>query len=69
MATYLVHNNNTLGYSENYAPEKSSCSMIVMAVDYMAGGEPTTIDRQVSVNTANARIATKEDFARFKVIV
>ena len=66
---YIVHNENTLGYSHNYSPDKVACTMVVMAIDYMRGGEPTTIDRMVSVSTANARLATKKDFERFGVIV
>lgn len=69
MNAYLVHNENTLGYTDMYEEGKPFCIMIVIAVDYTRGGEPTTIDRTVLVNTANARIATKEDFEHFKVIV
>lgn len=69
MNTYLIHNENTLGYSDDYEEGKQFCVMVVMAVDYMRGGEPTTIDRVVLVNTANARVATKEDFEHFNTII
>ena len=68
MATFLVLDENTLGYSENYSPDKSFCSMIVMRADCLRGGDPTTMDRSVLVNIAKARIATKEDFEHFKVL-
>lgn len=64
---YIVYNDNTLGYTGNF--RKPFCSMIVLRVDYMAGGDPLTIGKVVLVNTDKARLATKEDFERFKVIV
>ena len=71
MAKYYIHNNNTLVYPLGVDPgdlySHPCFSAIVIAVDYMAGGEPTLIDREVLVNSANAREATPEDGKRFKV--
>lgn len=71
MAKYYIHNDNTLGYPLGADTINLSItpffSMVVMAVDYMRGGDPTLIDRDVLVNSANAREATPSDLQHFKV--
>ena len=42
---------------------------VVMAVDVDKGGDPTLIDRDILVEAAKAREATKEDCERFKIKV
>lgn len=64
---YIVKDENTLGYTVGEAVFGKTVLFIVMAVDYMKGGEPTMIDRESVAVAGSYRKATKADEERFKV--
>jgi len=61
---YIVADENKLGYTIG-KPSKKIARMVVMAVDYIKGGDPTLIDRETLA--INFREATLEDEQKFKV--
>ena len=63
---YIVRDENTLGYTIG-STESKNLSIVVMAVDYMSGGDPTLIDHETLAAEGTWREATKEDEERFKV--
>lgn len=67
---YIVADENKLGYLIGQPSESSvGVRYVVMAVDYMAGGEPSLIDRNTFVLKKNIRPAIKADGLRFGVCI
>lgn len=63
---HVVYKEHTFGYILSMS-EKGSGTMVVMAVDYMAGGDPLLIDRTISVRKQDLRPAEEKDYEHFRV--
>lgn len=57
----VVANENTLGTIRRVYGSSGTVSIIVMAVDYMSGGDPLLIGRETLVYEDDIRMATSED--------
>lgn len=67
---YIVANENKLGYIIGTPSEDSTGARIaVIAVDYLAGGDPLLIGRSTFALKKDIRPATQEDGQRFNVAV
>ena len=65
---YIVANENTLGYIVGKAPQRSrGVSMVVLAVAYMAGGDPLLIGHRVYMLKDKIREAIPADEEKFLV--
>ena len=64
---YIVVEENTLGYTIGNAEFGKTVRFIVMAVDYMKGGEPTMLEKESVAVAGTYRLATKDDEERFMV--
>lgn len=67
---YVIANENKLGYIIGTTSEDSAGARIaVIAVDYLAGGDPLLIGRSTFALKKDIRPATQEDGQRFNVAV
>ncbi len=66
LSRYVVYKGHTFGYLLSMSGGGSG-TMVVMAVDYMAGGDPLLIDRTTSVLEKDLRPAEDGDYERFRV--
>lgn len=64
--TFYVFKEHTLGYVEEDT-NKKFLRLWILAVDYMKGGEPSLLGEEVLVAKQNLRLATLDDFTRFRV--
>ena len=65
---YIIANENKLGYIIGASTENSvGVSLAVLAVDYLAGGDPNLIGRTTFALKKDTRPATKEDGQRFRI--
>lgn len=62
---YIVANENKFGYI--VVQGSLGASMVVMAVDYMAGGDPLLIGHRTYVPNDQIREATQSDKDKFNV--
>lgn len=65
---YIIANENKLGYTIGTSAQNSTGVRIaILAVDCLAGGDPTLIGNTTFALKKDIRPATKEDGQRFRV--
>lgn len=68
ITTFIILKEGTFGYTRDFL-DKPFLRMNIMAVDVLKGGDPLLLDKQVLCSPGDCRIATVEDFERFRVSV
>lgn len=63
---HIVHKDQLFGYPVG-STQKQTLRMVVMRVDVSKGGDPTLIDRTISVGKVDIREAGPKDYERFGV--
>lgn len=63
---HIVHKEQLFGYPVG-SPQKQTLRMVVMRVDVNKGGDPTLIDRTISVSKSDIREAGPKDYEHFGV--
>ena len=63
---HIVHNDRSFGYPIG-SGQKQTIRMVVMRVDVSKGGDPTLIDRTISVSKSDIREAGPKDYEHFGV--
>ncbi len=68
VSKHVVYKDHTFGYILSMTA-RGAGTMVVMAVDYMAGGDPLLIDKTLAVLEQDLRSAEEKDYEHFRVRV